>query len=105
MTYELSLLPEVEEDAFVGYRWYEERSSGLGDQFLEELYADIGGIPLNPLLYEVVRQRVRRRLLRRFPYAIYFSLEEDQILVLGVFHCARDPQVIGDELQLRDESP
>lgn len=103
MTYQLSLLSEVEEDALVGYRWYEERSSGLGDQFLEDLYADIGGISLNPGLYGVVHRRIRRRLLRRFPYAIYFSLEEDQILVLGVFHCARDPQVIDDELQLRDE--
>ena len=103
MTYELSLLPEVEEDTFVGYRWYEKRSSGLGDQFLEELYTDIGGIPSNPLLYEVVRRRIRCRLLRRFPYAIYFSLEEEQILVLGVFHCARDPQGIDYELRLCDE--
>ena len=82
---------------------YEERSSGLGDQFLEELYTDIGGIPSNPLRYQIVHQGIRRRLHRRFPYAIYFSLEEEQILVLGVFHCARDPQGIGDELRLRDE--
>ena len=103
MTYELGLLPEVEEDAFAGYLWYEERSSRLGDQVLEELYTDIGGISSNPYLYHVVHQGIRRRLLRRFPYAIYFSLEEKQILVLGVFHCARDPQAIDDELRLRDE--
>ena len=80
MTYELSLLPEIEEDALAGYLWYEERSSGLGDQFLEELYIDIGAIPSNSLLSQVVHQGIRRRLLRRFPYAIYFSLEEAQIL-------------------------
>tara|TARA_B100000749_G_scaffold213483_1_gene168330 strand:- start:270 stop:392 length:123 start_codon:yes stop_codon:yes gene_type:complete len=38
VTYELNLLPEIEEDALAGYLWCEERSSGLGDQFLEELY-------------------------------------------------------------------
>ena len=103
MTYELRLLPEVEEDAFAGYWWYEERSSGLGDQFLEALYTGVGGISTNPLLCRVVYHGIRRRLLHRFPYAIYFALEEDQLLVLGVFHCARDPQSIDLELQRREE--
>ena len=103
MTYQLSLLPEVEEDAFAGYRWYEERSAGLGDQFLEALYNGIQDLPSNPLLYGVIHEGIRRRLLRRFLYAIYFSIDEERILVIGVFHCAHDPQRIDDELRRRDE--
>ena len=103
MTYELRLLPEVEEDAFSGYLWYEERSSGLGDQFLDALYAGVSTILSSPLLYRVVHQDIRRRLLGRFPYAVYFTVEGDQLLVLGVFHCARDPQSIDTELLRREE--
>lgn len=102
MTYEISFFLRSRK-TLSQVTYGEERSTELGDQFLEELYADIGGISSNPLLYRVVHQGVRRRLLRRFPYAIYFSVEDGRILVLGVFHCARDPQRIDDELRRRDE--
>lgn len=44
----------------------------------------------------------RRRLLRRFPYAIYFGIENDTIVVFGLFHCARNPRTIRAQLQDRD---
>ena len=44
-----------------------------------------------PLKYSVLRSGVRRALARRFPYAIYFSVEDDVIVVLAVLHTARNP--------------
>jgi len=103
MTYTLRFLPEVEEDAINGYVWYETKSRGLGEDFLRMFYACANEIPLNPLLYKKVYQDFRRRLLRRFPYAIYFMIEKDQITVFGLFHCARNPQAINEELQDREK--
>jgi hypothetical protein len=45
----------------------------------------------------------RRRLLRRFPYAIYFMVVGDQIVVYALFHCARDPRTIKAKLRDRQE--
>jgi hypothetical protein len=39
MTYTLRFLPAVEEDALAGYRWYEQRAFGLGEEFLRMFYA------------------------------------------------------------------
>ena len=103
MTYTLRFLPEVEEDAISGYVWYESKSPGLGDEFLRMFYACVGEIPKNPLLYPKAHSEFRRRLLRRFPYAIYFMIKEDQIIVYGLFHCARDPRSIKMKLQDREE--
>ncbi len=103
MTYTLRFFPEVEEDAINGYVWYENKSRGLGEDFLRMFYACANEIPLNPLLYKKVYQDFRRRLLRRFPYAIYFTIEKDQITVFGLFHCARNPQAINEELQDREK--
>ena len=103
MTYTLRFLPEIEEDAISGYVWYESKSRGLGEDFLRMFYASANEIPWNPLLYPKVYQDFRRRLLRRFPYAIYFTIEDDQIIVFGLFHCARNPQVINAELQNREK--
>ena len=104
MTYNLRFLPEVEEDVITGYVWYEEKSPGLGEEFLRMFYASAGELPRNPLLYLKVYSEFRRRLLRRFPYAIYFMIKDDAIIVFGVFHCARDPRTIRMKLRDREES-
>ncbi len=54
MTYSLSFLPEVANDAITGYDWYEDRSTGLGNDFLRLFYANANEIPRNPLLLELV---------------------------------------------------
>ncbi len=103
MNYQLRLLPEVEEDAFAGYLWYQKKSVGLGDEFLQEFYDGANGLLDSPLLYQSIREGIRRLLLRRFPYAIYFTIEDGLVLVIGVFHCARDPHAIDSEVDERIE--
>lgn len=105
MTYTLHFLPEVEEDVVNGYAWYENKSLGLGEEFLRVFYACAVELPRNPLLYPKVYREFRRRLFRRFPYAIYFTIKENQIIVIGLFHCARDPRTIRLNLQARKEKP
>ena len=101
MTFTLRFLPEVEDDAIAGFTWYQEKASGLGEEFLRMFYACAGEIPGNPLLYPKAYREFRRRLLRRFPYAIYFTIEGSEIIVFGLFHCARSPRDIRAELRER----
>lgn len=103
MTYSLHFLSEVEEDVIGGYVWYEAKSPGLGEEFLRIFYACAKEIPRNPLLYPKVYRDFRRRLLRRFPYAIYFMIKDNQIIVIGLFHCARDPRIIRTTLRDREK--
>ncbi len=103
MTYTLHFLPEVEEDVIASYVWYEEKALGLGEEFLRVFYACAGEISQNPLLYPKVYREYRRRLLKRFPYTIYFKMEDSEIIIFGLFHCARDPRTIRAKLRDRDE--
>ena len=102
MTYSLRFLPEVEEDVIAGYVWYEEKSKGLGEDFLRIFYAGAAEISRNPLIYPKVHEEFRRRLLRRFPYAVYFTVENDETTVFGFFHCARDPRTVKTQLENRE---
>jgi hypothetical protein len=97
----LRFLPELEEDVLGGYAWYERKSPGLGEEFLRMFYARADEILRNPLLYPRVHNEFRRCLLRRFPYAIYFLIEGDQVVVFGLYHCARDPRFIKKRLRER----
>jgi len=103
MTYTLRFLPEVEEDIIGGYVWYEAKSPGLGEDFLRMFYAGASEIQWNPFLYPKVYNEFRRRLLRRFPYAIYFMIEDEYIIVFGLFHCARNPSTIKMKLHDREK--
>ena len=103
MTYALRFLTEVEEDAIASYEWYEQKVPGLGEEFLRVFYACAGELAHNPFLYPKVLGEFRRRLVRRFSYAIYFGVEGNEIIVFGLFHCARAPYTIRRRLQNRDK--
>ena len=84
--------PDSETEVRDAYVWYENRRPGLGSDFLlcvEEVLDKIGR---SPEQYPIVHRGVRRALIRRFPYGIFYVLEERTITVLAVFHGSRDPK-------------
>jgi plasmid stabilization system protein ParE len=91
MNRDLVVLPEAEADLADAYTWYEERLPGLGSAFLLSVEAVIHSITRNPQLYSPVHKNVRRALVRRFPYAVFYIVEESHIAILAVFHAKRHP--------------
>ena len=87
------LLTDVAGDADIeaAFDWYESEQPGLGLEFLDEVRAAYARILDGPFKYQELRSGIRRALTRRFPYAIYFSLENDLIVVIAVLDTARDP--------------
>ncbi|MCC6536841.1 MAG: type II toxin-antitoxin system RelE/ParE family toxin [Bryobacterales bacterium] len=73
--------------------WYEsDASGGAGRRFRLAVDALVDRISHSPRQFPVVYKSVRRALVRRFPYALFFLVEENgAILVIACFHCSRDP--------------
>jgi toxin ParE1/3/4 len=103
MKYILRFSPEVEADIFTAYAWYEGRARGLGEEFLRVFYSTVFSVRANPRLSPEIDRGFRRRLLRRFPYGLYYKAEGKEVIVFGVFHCARDPRDIREEISGRWE--
>lgn len=101
MRYSLSFLPEVEEDAVSAYVWYEEKAKGLGEEFLRAFYASAAEIARTPNLYPKIYKNFHRKLLKRFPYVVYFLVESETVIVYGLFHCARNPYLIQGKIDDR----
>ena len=89
--YQLRAEPSVDADVEAAFDWYEGEQEGLGLEFVDELRAAYLRIVDGPLKYLELRSGIRRALTKRFPYAVYFSIEETVIVVLAVLHAARDP--------------
>lgn len=90
---EYRLLADLDADLDIAaaFDWYENEWRGLGSEFLDELQAAYDRIMSSPLQYARLRSNVRRALVRRFPYAVYFIVEADVIVVFAVMHVSRDP--------------
>ena len=95
--------PDVEGDLLKIYSWYEEKLVGLGDDFLQIFYSSTKLIMENPLQYSKIYKNYHRYLLRKFPYALYYIIKDNLIIVMGVFHHARDPRMIKSTLGNRTD--
>lgn len=84
-------LPEALEDLLESQRWYASREQGLGQTFAEAIGVAVERIAQEPATFPCVYGAVRRLVVRRFPYAVYFREVSDQILVLAI-HGRQDPR-------------
>lgn len=89
----LSLRDEAEDDIRDAAQWYEGERPGLGREFTRAVRALLATVAREPDRYPRARADVRRALLRRFPYAVYFLTEPEAVVVLACVHVRRDPQV------------
>jgi toxin ParE1/3/4 len=91
MTYRITVRPETAREIQEAFDWYEGRNEGLGLEFLRAADASLAGVRRNPLAFPKVHKEVRRVLIRRFPYALFYIVEEESIVVVACFHAKRDP--------------
>jgi toxin ParE1/3/4 len=89
--YRLVSEPKADLDIEAAFEWYQKEQSGLGSEFLDELRTTYHRIVDGPFKYQHLRSGIRRALLRRFSYAVYFAVEGTVIVVLAVLHASRDP--------------
>lgn len=87
----LRLTAEAVEDVRAAQRWYRRQAPGLDREFRRALDACLAAVLLWPAGFPIVRKQVRRALLRRFPYAVFFVCSEAEVVVLAIYHTARDP--------------
>ena len=84
--------PQVEVELQDAADWYDAQREGLGDQLLVCVEAAIARVARSPESCAVVHGEVRRALVRRFPYCVYYKVEDGQLLVLAVGHERRKPE-------------
>ena len=94
------LVPEAKADVADAYLWYEEQCLGLGMDFLRCVEAALSSIQRTPVIYPVVHEAYRRALVRRFPFAIFFEIDDpaNRCVVYSVFHCSQDPEKLRGRL-------
>lgn len=84
-------LPPAQEEMTAAARFYQAQSMGLGLEFLHEVERTIAAIASHPKAAPKVKQDIRRRLLKRFPFGVLYVPTAEEIVVLAVMHLRRRP--------------
>jgi plasmid stabilization system protein ParE len=85
------VLDRAEAEMTLSYAWYEDERPGLGEEFLQAVNTAFTSIRDNPNLCPFVHRQIRRALVHRFPFAVFYVVRGANVIVLHVLHTSRSP--------------
>lgn len=86
------LTAEAEADLERAFDWYEGQQPGLGSELVAKVEEYLDRIVSNPQQYQEVHHGVRRAVLSRFPYSVFYLLDAGEVVVVAIEPQARDPE-------------
>ena len=98
MVFEVVFLLAAEVDVQSAYEWMEEQREGRGDQFLRHLKELEALLISHPRMGVSVGDGIRKLLVPRFDYGIFYTMEGRRIMVAAVLDPRRDPDYIRSRL-------
>ena len=93
MSLSISFRRAAREEFIESANWYKGKSLQLGLDFITEIERCLSLVAENPLSYEIIHKDIRRIVVKRFPFNVYYRVEAKRIVVLAVFHGKRDPEL------------
>lgn len=87
----IRILDSASNDLISGARFYEQQEHGLGEYFLDSLFADIDSLALYAGIHVLFFKHYYRLLAKRFPFAVYYKIDGHTVLVYAVLDCRRNP--------------
>lgn len=90
MKYNLIIKEEANQEIIDSYLYYESKSKGLGEKFIETLGIYFDRIQKYPKHYQIKRKPYREVFVKNFPFLIIYEIIENSIVVYAVFHTSRN---------------
>jgi plasmid stabilization system protein ParE len=94
VNYQLLLRPQSYIDLEESFQWYSNQQNNLGLNFLKQVEICFEKIKSNPYSYQLIKKKLRRAIVKKFPYGIFYQIENKEIIVFAIFHLSRDPKSI-----------
>jgi toxin ParE1/3/4 len=91
LVYEIIVRREAQLEVQEAFDYYEEINKGLGFEFMRSFDAVLQSVKRNPFAYQTIYKESRRVLLRKFPYAVFYVVEENRIIIIACFNQKRNP--------------
>ena len=87
----IKILSIANDDLLNGYHFYEHQEKGIGSYFLDSLFSDIDSLLVYHGIHPIFFNEYYRLLSKRFPFSIYYIIENKDIVVYAVLDCRKKP--------------
>jgi len=91
VVFKLSIRKEAEADIAEAYQYFEDCRPGLGSALMTCIDEAFTRIQRNPRQNRTIGKEIRRALVKRFTYGVFYTLNKNEIIVLAVAHARRNP--------------
>lgn len=98
LSYSVYVRGAAERDVAAAQKWYEEQQQGLAAEFNIEFNATVDQLAENPLIYAVRYRDIRRALLHRFPFLVWYRVQGSEVTVLAYTHGKADSSKLRSRL-------
>ncbi len=86
----ITVLGSAEQDIKLGVAFYESQGINLGNYFLDAILSDIESLYIYVGIHIIINDYYRL-LSKRFPFAVYYKVDGENIYIYAVFDCRKDP--------------
>lgn len=94
--YRIKLSNEAEVDFDKSYEFYYEESPKVADAYFKSINLAFDYIKQNPTSFPMVHKDIRKYVVQKFPFVIYYRLLESTVQVIAIFHTSRRPEIWND---------
>ena len=95
----IRLLDAAAQDLMDGFKFYEQQEGGLGEYFLDSLFSDIESLLIHAGIHPTYFLSYYRMLSKRFPFAVYYRIDGNDVLVYAVLDCRKNPASIRSRMK------
>jgi plasmid stabilization system protein ParE len=85
--------PDADAELAEARQWYAHQREDLDLEFMQSVDDALSRVVRNPYTYPIVYRVLRRAVVRRFPFAVFYEVKADEMQVVAVFHSRRDPEI------------
>ncbi len=94
--FSIELSDDAEIDFDNSYNFYFEESSKVADEFFRRISLSLKNVMLNPFSFPIAYQNIRKFVVKKFPFVIYYQIIDSTIRVIAIFHTSRNPEIWSD---------
>lgn len=91
--FSLQISDDAEVDLDKSYEYYKEENQKLADIFFNQIKLSLEKIKQNPHSFPIEYKDVRKFVVKKFPFVIYFQSHESIVKIIAIFHTSRNPEI------------
>ena len=94
----IALRAEAEAEFDEAFDYYDDKRDGLGTEFASEIQKVFDRIAANPSMHQIVFADIRKGVVRRFPYSVFYRPHPSYVEIVAIFQSSRDPSIWQDRV-------